>query len=287
MHIDPVCGMEIEEKEAAGSSTYKGVVYYFCSQHCKEEFDKDPVKFLQEKPVSEKLTFKYEPKDKKSERIDLPILGMTCASCAQTIQKGLSRLPGVEKASVNLATQRATIFYDSEKVGVDGFIHSIRGSGYDVGTVSVEIPIQGIDCASCVQKIEQALLETDGVTKAVVNLATDKAKVEYLPSETNLSELKKAIESTGYKVLGIGKGEVEDYERVIREKEYIKLKKKFLFSLVLSIIVLIGSLEWISGLPRILTNRYLLWFLATPVQFWAGWQFYRGTGVHSDTGMQI
>jgi Cu+-exporting ATPase len=276
MHIDPVCGMEVEKEEAAGSSTYKDEIYYFCSPHCKEEFDKDPVKFLQEKPVSEPPEIKYSPKSGKKERIDLPISGMTCASCAQAIQKGLSQLKGVDKVSVNLATSKATIFYDPQKIGLDGFIHSIRKSGYDIDTVSVEIPIQGMECASCVQKIEQALLETDGVTKAVVNLATDKAKVEYLPSETNLSELKKAIESTGYKVLGVEKGEVEDYERIIREKEYKKLKNKFFFSLILSIIILIGSLEWIPGIPRILTNYYLLWFLATPVQFWAGWQFYRG-----------
>ena len=82
MPIDPVCGMEVEEKEAAGSSTYKGVVYYFCSQHCKEEFDKDPEKYLKEKPektITDRSTtpvraeetpeIKYSPKSGKKERI--------------------------------------------------------------------------------------------------------------------------------------------------------------------------------------------------------------------------
>jgi len=289
MHIDPVCGMEIEEKEAAGSSTYKGVVYYFCSQYCKEEFDKDPEKFLKEKPkktITDRSTtpvraeetpeIKYSPKSGKKERIDLPISGMTCASCAQTIQKGLSKLQGVDKSSVNLATSKATIFYNPEKIGLDGFIHSIRKSGYEVGTVSVEIPIQGMECASCVKKIEDALLSTKGVTRAVANLVTEKVRVEYIPSEINLSEIKKTIESTGYKVLEMAEGDVGDVERIIREKEYKKLKNKFFFSLILSIIILIGSLEWIPGIPRILTNYYLLWIVATPIQFWAGWQFYRG-----------
>ena len=282
MPVDPVCGMEVKKEEAAGSSIYKGKTYYFCSSHCKEEFEKDPEKYLKEKPSSnfkmdeQKIKRKEEPKAVKSERIDLPIMGMTCASCARTIQKGLSGLQGVNKASVNLATSKATIFYDPEEIGVESFITSIRNSGYDVGIASVEIPIQGIDCASCIQKIEKALLETRGVTKAVVNLATEKASIEYIPTQTNLSELKKAIESTGYKVLEIEEGEVEDYERVIREREYRKLKKKFTFGLIISIIVLIGSLEWLPGVPKILTNFYLLWILATPVQFWAGWQFYRG-----------
>ncbi|HEX9911896.1 MAG TPA: heavy metal translocating P-type ATPase, partial [candidate division Zixibacteria bacterium] len=182
----------------------------------------------------------------------------------------------VDKVSVNLATSKATIFYDPQKIGLDGFIHSIRKSGYDVGTVSVEIPIQGMECASCVKKIEDALLSTKGVTRAVANLATEKVRVEYIPSEINLSEIKKTIESTGYKVLEMAEGDVGDVERIIREKEYKKLKTKFFFSLILSIIILIGSLEWIPGIPRILTNYYLLWIVATPIQFWAGWQFYRG-----------
>jgi len=282
MPLDPVCGMEVEKEEAAGSSTYKGETYYFCSLHCKEEFDKNPEKYLKEKSPSvskmdlKKAPLKDEAEGKKGERIDLPITGMSCASCAQTIQKGLSELQGVNKASVNLATSKVTIFYDPKRVGADSFISSIRKSGYDVGTVSVELPIQGIDCASCVQKIEQALLESRGVTNAVVNLATERARVEYIPEETNLAEIKKTIESTGYKVIETEVEEVEDYERVIREREYNKLKRKFFFGLVISVIVLIGSLEWISGVPRFLTNYYLLWILATPVQFWAGWKFYRG-----------
>jgi Cu+-exporting ATPase len=282
MPKDPVCGMQVEKEKAAGSSAYKGEVYYFCSLQCKVKFDKEPEKYLKEKPSSDldmnsqKMKKKGKPEGKIEERIDLPITGMTCASCAMTIQKNLTELQGVNKASVNLATSKATIFYDPKEIGVESFISSIRKSGYDVGMVSVELPIQGIDCASCVLKIENALLETQGVTNAVVNLATEKAKVEYIPEQTNLSEIKKAVESTGYKVLEVDVGEVEDYERVIREKEYQKLKRKFTFALILSIIVLIGSVEWLPGVPKILTNYFLLWILATPVQFWAGWQFYRG-----------
>jgi Cu+-exporting ATPase len=278
MAKDLVCGMEIKKEEAAGISNYKGEVYYFCSKICKEKFDKNPEKYINPatnpKTAAEKVPRGTQAK--KLERTDLPIVGMTCAACAQTIQKSLSELKGVNKTSVNLATSKATLSYDPQQTKVEDFISAIRKSGYDVGMVSVELPIQGIDCASCVQKIEKALLETNGVTDAVVNLATEKAKVEYVPEQTNLSEIKKAIESTGYKVLEADTGEVEDYERVIREKEYQKLKRKFIFGLIISLVILIGSLEWLPGIPRILTNFYLLWILATPVQFWAGWQFYRG-----------
>jgi len=134
-----------------------------------------------------------------------------------------------------------------------------------------------MDCASCVLKIEKALLAKRGVTQAVVNLATEKAKVEYLPSETDLNEIKKVIESTGYKVLEIpSEEEGKDIERIQREREYKKLRKKFLVGLVISVLILLGSSEWIPKVPEILRNFSVLWILATPVQFWVGWQFYRG-----------
>ncbi len=150
MPLDPVCGMEVEKEEAAGSSTYKGETYYFCSPHCKEEFDKNPEKYLKKKNSGElgrelhsrpnkstdrsttpvradmkKSPLKDEAEGKKGERVDLPITGMSCASCAQTIQKGLSELQGVNKASVNLATSKATIFYEPEK-SWRGYLHFLH-----------------------------------------------------------------------------------------------------------------------------------------------------------------
>jgi len=218
-----------------------------------------------------------ETRVEKLEKTHLPIVGMSCASCAQIIQKSLSELKGVNRASVNFATSKATVAYDPQQAKVEDFISAIRKNGYDVGTVSIEIPIQGIECASCVQKIERALLVTKGVSTAVVNLATQKAKVEYLPSETRLDEIKKAIESTGYKVMEIPpEEEVEDVERIQREKEYKKLKTKFLAGLIISVLIFLGSSEWIPGTPEILSNFFVLWILATPVQFWVGWQFYKG-----------
>jgi len=218
-----------------------------------------------------------ETRVEKLEKTHLLIVGMSCASCAQIIQKSLSELKGVNRASVNFATSKATVAYDPQQAKVEDFISAIRKSGYDVGTVSIEIPIQGIECASCVQKIERALFVTKGVSTAVVNLATQKAKVEYLPSETRLDEIKKAIESTGYKVIEIPpEAEVEDVERIQREKEYKKLKKKFLAGLIISVLIFLGSSEWIPGTPEILSNFFVLWILATPVQFWVGWQFYKG-----------
>jgi len=257
----------------------------------KKKFDENPEKYLapevkkdtevdmgsqtsQEESVPE-----LEKKDGvMSERIDLPIVGMSCASCASTIQRDLSHLKGVAKANVNYATSKATLFFQPQVIKPEDFITSIRKSGYEVGTVTVELPLKGIQCASCVQKIEKALLQTRGVTKASVNLATERAKVEYLPTETNLRDIKRAIESTGYEVLELSPSdEGLDPEKAIREREYKKLKTKFMAGLILGLIVFLGSSRhWFPWIPEIFGNFYVLWAFATPVQFVIGWQFYRG-----------
>ena len=200
----------------------------------------------------------------KPERIDLPIVGMSCASCASTIQKGLVGLDGVEKANVNFANSKATVFFQPQLAKPEDFISSVRKSGYEVGTASLELPIQGIECASCVQKIEKAILQSRGVVKAVVNLATAKAKVEYLPSETNLEEIKRAVESTGYKVLEFEPSEeIEDPERLVREKEYKKLKTKFIVGLILAIFVL--SLTYYPYFLLAASLAFILGLVMSPI----------------------
>ena len=289
MAKDLVCGMEVKEEEAAGSSVYKGNKYYFCSPICKQKFDDNPEKYIKEGedakeaesealPEKERNIESFKKQEEKSEKIDLPIVGMSCATCVSTIQRGLASLKGVEKANVNFATSRATILYQPQLVKPEDLISSVRKSGYEVGTASLELPIQGMNCASCVQKIEKALLQTKGVTKAVVNIATEKAKVEYLPSETSFEEIKKAIKSTGHRVLEVAPSEgIEDPERMIREREYRKLKIKLIVGIILGLIIFLGSSRhWFPWVPSFLNNFYVLWMLATPVQFWIGWQFYKG-----------
>ncbi|MDH4271327.1 MAG: copper ion binding protein, partial [Candidatus Aminicenantes bacterium] len=196
MAEDVVCGMQVREDRAAATSEFKGKTYYFCSESCKEEFDRNPEKYLSPTwtpagmpdssdiiPGGKKETMKREETAPGGQRIDLPVRGMSCAGCAANIQKNLGRLKGVDEANVNFANSMATVIFDPGVVKPDAFISSIREIGYDVGTVTTDIPIEGIVCASCVQKIEKALLDVRGVVKAAVNLATGRARVEFLPSE--------------------------------------------------------------------------------------------------------
>jgi len=291
--------MEVPEAKAAATSDYRGKKYFFCSEYCKQEYDKDPEKYLspawkpggmpvpaagapEEMPeVAEGAKVPLEPgrpSGGKAQRIDLPVRGMSCAGCAANIQKNLGALEGVDKANVNFATSMATVIFDPDVVKPVEFASRIREIGYDVGTVTAEIPIEGIVCASCVRKIETALLELRGVVKASVNLATGRARVEYLPAETHISELKRTIESTGYKVLEVPADvETEDLERTMRQKEYRRLKLRFISGIILAIVIFIGSMRhWFPWAPRFLNNFYVLWALTTPVQFLIGWPFLRG-----------
>jgi P-type Cu+ transporter len=216
--------------------------------------------------------------ERESERLDIPVTGMSCASCAARIGNLLGGLPGVKKAGVNFAASRATVVYDPGLVRPAELVAKIRELGYGVASSTVEMAIEGISCASCVSRIEKGLLAAPGVVRASVNMATHHARVEYLPEMIGLPGLRKAVESAGYKVVGADASGVSgDPERAFREKEYRALRAKVIAGAVLGVIVFLGSMgHWFPWLPSFLRNRYVLWALATPVQLVLGFQFYRG-----------
>ncbi len=222
--------------------------------------------------------------EKKSslKRLDLPVTGMTCAACSARVQKGLNEMEGVSEASVNLAAERATINYDPVKVDVDDFINKVKDLGYGTTSAKVELPIQGMTCAACVARVQKALENLDGVLHVNVNLATERAIVEYIPSQIGPREFKRFIKEAGYEVLQVEQGEdLVEKERREREERYNRLKRKF-FTGVGLVIPLMLLVFWEKlGLSRIVeiprqTNYILQLILETPIQFWIGWQFYSG-----------
>lgn len=210
-------------------------------------------------------------------KIEIPLTGMSCASCASRIQKGLSGLKGVKEANVNFANSKASLTYYPQQITLKNIIQWIRDIGYGVVVSSVDIPVKGMHCASCVHNIETALARLEGVLNVSANLATEKTKVEYISTLVTLEEIKKAIRQTGYTVMEVPSGETEDTEERERKKELKRLKTKFVVGLILGLIIFVGSsssmFPWI---PSVLNNYFILWILATPVQFWIGWQFYEG-----------
>ena len=218
--------------------------------------------------------------EKSLERIDLPITGMSCASCAARIEEGLGSVEGVSQATVNFAAEKATVFFHPSQTDVSHLIDKVKDLGYGAKGEKVVLPIQGMTCASCVKKVEKALSSAKGVVQAGVNFATERATVEYIPEEVSIRDLRKAVEEAGYQVLEVKEEDIVEKESLAREAELFKLKQKFIIGAVLLIPILIlmygGSLlgKWI-GLSME-TNFFIQFLLATPVQFWAGLQFYVG-----------
>jgi Cu+-exporting ATPase len=121
-----------------------------------------------------------EQKDKHKDKVTIPLEGMSCATCAITIEKALSDLPGVSQANVNFASEKATVEYDPDKVDAGKMVKTVADAGYSVDIQRTTFGVGGMTCASCVSHVEKALLEVKGVISAFVNLATEKATVEYL-----------------------------------------------------------------------------------------------------------
>jgi Cu+-exporting ATPase len=204
------------------------------------------------------------------------ISGMTCASCVETIQRSLADLQGIESANVNLATERATISYDPEKVNIEQVKKTVRDAGYDVVLNVVTISVGGMSCATCANTIEEALRSLDGVQAASVNLASDKVMITYDPQVVRVPDLKRAIRDSGYEVI---EAESVDTEKLERIKEMQRKKRLLVFSLTLSIPTLgLAMAMMFTDLGKIQFfmdyGNYVLLILATPVQFIAGYRFY-------------
>jgi Cu+-exporting ATPase len=205
---------------------------------------------------------------KKADKASIHITGMTCTTCAATIKKGLSQTPGVEQADVNFASEKASIEYDPTKVGLAKIKDTVSQLGYGVATRKSIFPVGGMTCASCVARVEEALSSVPGVISANVNLASEKATVEYLEG-TGLADMRRAVKDAGYE-LGPEAQALEDVTTAA-QRETRALKNRFIVAAILAAAIM--ALGW--G-PAFVGKSYLLWALATPVQFWAGLRFYRG-----------
>ena len=201
--------------------------------------------------------------------IVLPIKGMTCAACVKAVEQALSKIEGVEDVSVNFASEKATLKTD-RIIDISRIVKAVKDEGYDVVSIKNEFSVKGMTCAACVSAVERALKSLPGVLDVTVNLATEKATIEYIPTITGYGEFKKAVKDQGYELEVITEDFV-DREKEERLREYSELKRRFIFSAVISALILIGSL---TSVP-VLSNWYVLFLLATPVQFWAGARFYR------------
>ncbi|WP_371731863.1 HAD-IC family P-type ATPase [Thermaerobacter sp. PB12/4term] len=209
--------------------------------------------------------------------ITLPIEGMTCAACAARIERGLKKMEGVDDAAVNLALGRARVRFDPHRVSLTDMAGRVRDLGYDVPLESIQLAVTGMTCAACVNRVERALRRVPGVVDAAVNLATGTATVRLIPGAAAAGDLIAAVQATGYEAQPVG--ETRDEAEAARQREIRGWWNRFLLGAVLSLPLVLAMAAhlfgWHGPAVAVLQNGWLQLVLATPVQFYVGWVFYR------------
>ena len=214
--------------------------------------------------------------------INIPLTGMSCANCALAIERTVKKVPGVKAAAVNFATEQASLSFDPDQVQVEKLVEKIQDAGYGVAKATVDIPVTGMTCANCAMTIERTLKrKVPGVMNASVNFASERATVEYIPSLTGLDEMIQAIEKAGYGAIRPDDTlEGDDAELQARRAEIEDQTAKFAVGLAFTIPLFILSMGRDFGLfgpwahaPWV---NWLFLALATPVQFYTGWDYYSG-----------
>ncbi len=215
----------------------------------------------------------------KSKNISLPVEGMSCASCVAKIEGAISKVDGVDKVGVNLATEKASVTFSNDQVDLDQVVDAVADVGYRIPTEKMTLPIGGMSCASCVSKIEGALGNVPGVVSASVNLATEKATVSYIPGVASLQDFKKAVSDVGYEVLISSEGratedEEDQSERKMRQATF-RMRVAWAFT---GPIILWMLAEMLFGIvwPNEVIFNLGMFLLALPVLFWVGRDTYRG-----------
>jgi Cu+-exporting ATPase len=222
-----------------------------------------------------------QAEQKQTENVTLQVTGMTCAACSTRIEKVLSKMDGVEEAGVNLASEKAKVTYDSSKTNADNIIEKIKKIGYGVREDKVVLSVTGMTCAACSTRIEKVLNKQQGVVKATVNLASEKATVEYMSGKTDVEKLTAAIKKVGYGATPL-MDENEQAEKDARLKEYKQMQRLFIIGALISVpflIMMISEFTMIASPDfhfMFMMNPWTQLVLATFVQFYVGRRFLRG-----------
>jgi len=213
-------------------------------------------------------------------QVTLPVTGMTCANCVATIERNLRKLEGVQAAAVNLASERASVEYDPKRVDQQAIIQRIQRAGYDVAVGEASIVIRRMADQNDARRLERALGALEGVTLASVNFAAGRAQVRYVPTVLSQAEIRRAIKAAGFEPVE-AEGDLEDVEQMAREQEIAHQRRLLLTGLAFTIPLFVLAMGRDLGLvPHAVAHapwyNWLMFALATPVQFYVGWQYYTG-----------
>ena len=224
-----------------------------------------------------------------TKQLTLPITGMTCANCVATVERNLKKLDGVNTAVVNLSSERATVDFDSAKLGVPDMIARVQRAGYGVATGEADLIIKRLADDNDARRLEKTLVNLEGVLDAQVNYTAEKARVRYVPTIITQAELRRSVSSAGFEAVELG-GDAEDAEATAREHEINEQRRLLIVGIIFTVPLFILSMArdfgWLpsnfyemQAMDGMMAETkawvvWLMWALATPVQFYVGWQYY-------------
>ncbi|GBD20787.1 Copper-transporting P-type ATPase [bacterium HR28] len=275
---DPTCGMDIDPLTAAATRVLADTTFYFCSTRCAELFDHQHVRSATT-GVTEGAGLRW---------IELPLVDLDAHRGAEFLAARLRALPGVRNAVANPKTRLVRVEYEPEQTDVGAIVAQARAAGYTVGVATIELAIEGIYCAACVDMIEKQLKATPGVLEAALNPATQTARVEYLPGAVELSALLQAVEAAGpYRARPsiVSSESALDKEAAEQEREYRRLMRKWWFGAAIGAPTMVLSYPYlIPGLrdlfPRGSLQLTILWGIlglaSLAVLAYSGSQFFVG-----------
>lgn len=203
------------------------------------EFEDDKVDYdALEKAIS-KAGYKLIKEEEKIKKIEMKVGGMSCAACAKAVERVTKKLDGVKESNVNIATEKAFISYDANKVSLDEINHAIEKAGYEPvmesNTKQIELSVHGMTCAACAKAVERVTKKLNGVEDSSVNIATEKAIITYDPTKVRLSQITKVIEKAGYEPITEENKESIDEDQQRKDKERNTLFRKFVVAICFAI----------------------------------------------------
>ena len=216
---------------------------------------------------------------------------MYCANCVSTIERNLKKVNGVQTAVVNLASERATVQFDPTLASLDDMIARVHRAGYGIAAAEADFTLKRLADDNDARRLEKALLKMDGVLEVQVSFASEHARVSYIPTLVSQADLRAAVSKAGFEALELG-GTGEDAEATAREHE-IGVQRRLLitglaFTVPLFIFAMARDFGWLPASFYLMPPsggmapesqpwvNWLMWALATPVQFYVGWQYYIG-----------
>lgn len=228
----------------------------------------------------------------ETKQLTLPVTGMTCANCVATVERGLKKQAGVQAAAVNLSSERATVTFDPAAVGLPDLIARVERAGYGVATGEADLVIKRLADDNDARRLEKALLKLEGVLEAQVSVATERARVRYVPTVVSQAEIRAAVSRSGFEAVELG-GEAEDAEAKARQAEIDMQRRLLTIGLLFTVpLFLFAMARDFSLLPAFFYEaadgmadmartskwwvNWLMFLLSTPVQFYVGWHYYTG-----------